>query len=96
MCVGAAQDGRQCIALCADLLPDVLVLDYEMPGLDGLTTAKTLKRVQPRIRVIVYTMDAEVCSVSQEFGAVACITKDAPYESLLEAIRHGRATSRSA
>lgn len=92
VCVGAAKDGRQCLALCAELMPDVLVLDYEMPGLDGLSTASILGRLQPRIRVIVYTLDAEVCSVAQSFGAVACISKDTPYESLLGAIRQRRAT----
>lgn len=91
-CVGAAKDGRQCLALCAELMPDVLVLDFEMPGLDGLSTATTLRRLQPRIRVIVYTLDADVCSIAQAQGAVACISKDAPYDSLLAAIRKGRAT----
>jgi DNA-binding NarL/FixJ family response regulator len=90
LCVGVAMDGRHCLALCAELIPDVLVLDHEMPDMDGLTTAKTLKRLQPRIRVIVYTLDAEVCSVAHWVGAVACITKDAPYESLLRAIRQSR------
>ena len=92
VCVGAAKDGRQCLALCAELRPNVLVLDYEMPGLDGLSTASALNRLQPRIRVIVYTLDADVCTVAQAHGAVACISKDAPYDSLLSAIRQGRAT----
>jgi DNA-binding NarL/FixJ family response regulator len=43
----------------------------------------------PRVRVILYTMDAEISSVAQAFGAAACISKDAPFESLLSAIRHG-------
>jgi DNA-binding NarL/FixJ family response regulator len=90
-CIGVAKDGRQCIALCSELQPDALVLDHDMPGLDGLVVTRMLERAQPRIRVIVYTLNAEVCSVAQALGAVACITKDAPYESLLRAIRQGAA-----
>jgi DNA-binding NarL/FixJ family response regulator len=91
-CVGVARDGRQCLALCAELRPDVVVLDHEMPDLDGLTIARTLERARPPVRVIVYTLDAEICTVAQAFGAVACIIKDAPYESLLRAIRQRSAT----
>lgn len=87
VCVGVAKDGRQCLALCGELLPDVLVLDHDMPGINGLNTASTLERLLPRIRVILYTLDAEICSVALEHGAVACISKDAPYETLLRAIR---------
>jgi len=88
-CIGVAKDGNQCVALCLALQPDVLVLDQEIPGLDGVTIARTLNRRLPRVRVILYTMNAEICSVAQDFGAAACISKDAPFEYLLSAIRHG-------
>ena len=87
-CIGVAKDGHQCIALCLALQPDVLVVDQEIPGLDGITVARTLNRRLPRVRVILYTMNAEICSVAQDFGAAACISKDAPFEYLLSAIRH--------
>lgn len=92
LCVGVTKDGRQALALCSELLPDVIVLDHDMPGLDGLTVARILERMQPRIRVVVYTMNAQICSAAQKFGAVACITKDAPYAALLSAIRSGSST----
>jgi DNA-binding NarL/FixJ family response regulator len=88
-CVGVAKDGNECIALSLQLKPDVLVLDHDMPGADGLVVARTLRRVQPRLRIIVYTLNADMCSVAEASGAVACISKDAPYEALLRAIRHG-------
>ena len=90
-CVGVAKDGSQCILLCSDLQPDVVVLDHAMPVIDGLTVARTIDRIHPHIRVIVYTLDADVCSVAQSLGAVACISKDAPYDTLLRAIRHSLA-----
>ena len=92
LCVGVTKDGRQALALCSELLPDVIVLDNDMPGLDGITVTRILERMQPRIRVIVYTLNADICSAAQKYGAVACITKDAPYETLLRAIRLGRSS----
>jgi DNA-binding NarL/FixJ family response regulator len=88
-CVGVAKEGRQCLSLCVELQPDVLVVDHNMPGVDGVTIARTLEGWLPPVRVILYTMDSEICSVAQSFGAAACISKDAPFESLLSAIRHG-------
>lgn len=89
VCIDVAKDGHQCLALCVELRPDVLVVDNEIRGVDGVTIARELERRLPHVRVIVYTMDADVCSVAQAFGAAACITKDAPFQSLLSAIRHG-------
>jgi DNA-binding NarL/FixJ family response regulator len=94
LCVGVAKNGNECLALCMELKPDVLVLDHDMPGADGLVVARTLRRVQPRLRIIVYTLNSDMCSVAEASGAVACITKDAPYGSLLRAIRQ-RALARS-
>jgi DNA-binding NarL/FixJ family response regulator len=92
-CIGAAKNGHQCLSLCMELRPDVLVVDHGIPGLDGVTIARTLERALPSVRVILYTMNAEICSVAQAFGAAACISKDAPFESLLSAVRHGAVAS---
>jgi DNA-binding NarL/FixJ family response regulator len=88
-CVGAAKDGLQCLSLCMELRPDVLVVDQHLPSLDGVTIARTVKLNLPFVRVIIYTMDDDICSVAQDSGAAACISKDAPFEHLLSAIRHG-------
>ena len=87
-CIGVAKDGRECLAHCLELQPDVVVVDQEIPGLDGVTIARVLGRELPTVRVILYTLDSDICSVAQSFGAAACVTKDAPFEWLLSAIRH--------
>ena len=46
-CVGAAKDGPATVQLCQELLPDVLVLDEDMPGADGLRVLKYLRRELP-------------------------------------------------
>lgn len=88
-CIRVAKDGHDCLELCLQLRPDVLVVDQDMPGLDGVTIARMLARSMPNLRVIVYTMNSDIYSVAQASGAAACISKDAPYATLLSAIRHG-------
>jgi DNA-binding NarL/FixJ family response regulator len=92
-CIGVAKDGQQCLARCLELQPDVLVVDQEIPELDGVSIARALGRYMPSIRVILYTLDNDICSVAQAFGAAACVSKDAPYEWLLSAIRHSASPS---
>ncbi|HEV8469455.1 MAG TPA: response regulator transcription factor [Candidatus Limnocylindria bacterium] len=87
-CVGVVKDGARCIELCRELVPDVLVLDNTMPRADGVTVTRTLARGLPEIRVVMYTLDDEICPVARAFGAVACVSKDSPYEYLLQAIRN--------
>ena len=86
-CVGAAKDGPATVQLCQELLPDVLVLDEDMPGADGLRVLKYLRRELPDIKVVMYTLDGDVCQAARTLGAVACMMKDARYEVLLRAIR---------
>ncbi|TMG55228.1 MAG: response regulator transcription factor [Chloroflexi bacterium] len=55
--VGAAQNGVEALRLILELRPDVAVLDREMPLLDGLRVAARLQREQPRVRVVLFTLD---------------------------------------
>jgi DNA-binding NarL/FixJ family response regulator len=86
-CVGIAKDGRSCVDLCYDLVPQVLVLDDDMPGIDGLRVVRHLVRELPQIQTVLYTVDSEICEAARWQGAVACILKDSPYEVLIDAIR---------
>jgi DNA-binding NarL/FixJ family response regulator len=86
-CVGVAKDGVAAVQLAQELLPDVLVLDEDMPGVDGLRVLKHLRREQPDVAVIMYTLDQEVCQAARMYGAVACVMKDDRYDVLLRAIR---------
>ena len=86
-CVGVAKNGRQCIELCRQLLPEVLVVDEILPGADGLAIAAIVGNRLPQIRVVMYTFNPEVCEVAREFGAADCIAKDTPFDVLLGALR---------
>jgi DNA-binding NarL/FixJ family response regulator len=86
-CVGVAKNGRQCIDLCRQLLPEVLVVDEILPGADGLAVAAIVRNRLPQIRVVMYTFNLEVCEVARGIGAVGCVAKDMPYDVLLGALR---------
>lgn len=86
-CVGVAKNGRQCIDLCRQLLPEVLVVDEILPGADGLAIAAIVAHQLPQIRVVMYAFNPKVCEVARAVGAVGCVPKDTPYRVLLGALR---------
>ena len=53
--VGMAANGREALAKIPSLAPDLLVLDYEMPEMDGLETLREVRKSYPRIRVILFS-----------------------------------------
>jgi two-component system, NarL family, nitrate/nitrite response regulator NarL len=86
-CVGVAKNARQCIELCRELLPDVLVVDEIFPGADGLAVTAIVKTRAPQIRIVMHAVDLDVCEVAHGMGAVGCVPKDVPYDVLLGALR---------
>src|SRR5258705_5642476 len=57
--VAEPETGASALALARTLVPDVLVLDLDMPGGDGASTLRSLQEAQPSIRVLILTMHAE-------------------------------------
>jgi DNA-binding NarL/FixJ family response regulator len=54
--VGEASDGRAAMDMARETTPDITILDYSLPELNGLDLAHTLKRTFPRIEILLYTM----------------------------------------
>src|SRR5207244_10907785 len=67
--VGEAADGQQAVRLARDRCPDVAVLDFAMPVLNGLGAAREILRMCPRARVILLTMHTERRHVHQALRA---------------------------
>jgi DNA-binding NarL/FixJ family response regulator len=86
-CVGVARNGRQCIELCRQLLPQVLVVDEILPGADGLAIAAIVVNRLPQVRVVMYTSNPDVCELARGMGAADCVPKGVPYRMLLGALR---------
>ena len=87
--VGEAGDGEEAIKLCRTLKPAVVLMDLQMPVLDGVEATRRLHHEQPDSRVIVLTTfdDDEMVFDGLRAGALGYLLKDAPSEKLAEAIR---------
>jgi len=87
--VGAVADGRAVLATTPDLRPDIVVLDVAMPLLNGLDTARQLKRTMPKVKVIFLTMseDPDVAAEAFRVGASGYLLKNSAASELLQAIR---------
>lgn len=87
--VGEASDGCEAIELVETLSPDVVVLDFEMPAVDGLEATRQITSHCPNVRVVGLSMhdDDWMRDWMRQAGAAACVAKDAPLDQLLNALR---------
>jgi len=86
--IGTAHDGYSAVELVASEQAEVAVIDVRMPEIDGLETARRMRKRSPETRVILVTgMDEpNVADEAREAGAVALLTKGALHDELKEAI----------
>jgi len=86
--VGEASDGQEAISLVEELDPDVLVLDWMMPGYSGLEVARELGKKSLRTKVIMLTMHTSEVYVMDALraGAYGYVPKDSSEEILIQAI----------
>jgi DNA-binding NarL/FixJ family response regulator len=87
--VAAVADGESALEACGRLRPDVVLLDYRLPGLDGVETTTALRAALPETAVVVLTAAAEHEEIQALYdaGAVACLTKDRGVDEIVGAIR---------
>jgi len=87
--VGEAADGASCLDLARRLAPDIVLMDVEMPGMDGINATERICREVPGCSVVVLTIhdDARTRERAREAGAAAFIAKHEIDRSLMDAIR---------
>ncbi len=93
--VGESGDPFSACALVSSLAADVLVLDIEMPGLDGLTVASRLAASGPRAGVVILSLhdDEATRAAATAAGASAFVSKTSNDNVLVESIRHAARTA---
>jgi DNA-binding NarL/FixJ family response regulator len=92
--VGDVAGGEEAVELAAEVEPDVVLLDYRLPGMDGVQATRELRRVCPGAAVVALTASATLreADALREAGAVACLTKDAQLEEIVAALLVAAAT----
>lgn len=87
--VGEAGDGEAALSLAQTLHPDVIVMDVQMPRMDGISATAALRSVAPRSSVVLLSLydDAATRARGQEAGALAFVQKQGTMDALLTAIR---------
>lgn len=87
--VAEAENGMQLLNLLKHITPDVILLDIQMPIMDGLMTLPEIKRLYPDLKVIMLSMhnDHSVITRMMEIGANSYLTKDSDSEMIYQAIK---------
>ena len=87
--IGEATDGQAAVDLTTSLRPDVVLMDVDMPRLDGIATASKLRLMCPQTSVIMLSFQDDVLTrrLAEQAGAVAFVAKSMPADTLLTAIR---------
>jgi DNA-binding NarL/FixJ family response regulator len=87
--VGTAENGQEAIELCADSAPDVVLMDLEMPVVDGIQATRQIKADQPEVAVVILTSfsDRDRILRALDAGAAGYLLKDVEPDDLARAIQ---------
>ncbi len=87
--VAEAENGMQLLNLLRHIKPDVILLDIQMPIMDGLTALPEIKKLYPDVKVIMLSFlnDHSVISKMMEMGANSYITKESGADAIYDAIK---------
>src|SRR3972149_3523561 len=94
---GEAENGADAIQRCAEILPDVILMDMVMPDMDGASATRAIRQQFPQVQIIALTSfkEGELIKNALEAGAIGYLLKDVSADDLVRAIRAahaGRAT----
>ena len=85
--VGEASDGLDAVIMAQALRPDVILMDAQMPGIDGIEATRRIKALLPSTRVLFMAVHLSHADQAMDAGADCCVMKDSTSQELLDAIR---------
>src|SRR5690606_10818089 len=85
--IAEADNGMQLLNLLRHIEPDVILLDIQMPIMDGITTLPEIRKIYPHIKVIILSMHNDHSTISKlmEIGANSYLTKNSDSETIYQA-----------
>jgi DNA-binding NarL/FixJ family response regulator len=95
--VASVGDGSQAVPAVLEHGPDVVVMDYRLPGLDGVQATRAVREAAPGVQVVCLTAAANRREIDAlyEAGAVACLSKDIELNEIVGAIERATRTTES-
>lgn len=94
---GEANDGKQAVLKAIDLNPDLIILDYSMPGMDGLHVAQEIYKAMPAAQIVMCTLfpSRELEREAVKYGVKQVISKAEMSKALVAAIEDFRPSANS-
>jgi DNA-binding NarL/FixJ family response regulator len=91
--VASEPTGENAVELCKLHEPDVFLVDYRLPGADGVQVARRVRAECPEVSIVVLTAAAGEREIEAliEAGAVACVRKDEPLDAIVAAVQRAAA-----
>ena len=91
--VASVATGDEAAVVCSSLVPDVVLMDYRMPGLNGAEATRAVLTACPSTRVVCLSASVTQQEIDdvRAAGAVACVTKDEDFDSLVATVREAAA-----
>ncbi|MCB0457857.1 MAG: response regulator transcription factor [Flavobacteriaceae bacterium] len=87
--IGSALSGEEGVTLINEIIPDVVLLDINMPGINGIETCKEMLKIHPQLKIIAISMHKEssLIKLMLSHGAKGYVLKNAGQDEVIEAIK---------
>jgi len=84
---GEASNGEEAIQKVLQLKPDLVLMDYRMPGMSGAETLQKIREISPSTKIVILTVDDALVQHADKIGADACVHKGNVVEDLHDTIK---------